>query len=1149
MRNRFKALVLLAGLALLAGSEQSWAQADDTALFSTLVPPNVMLLVDNSGSMTHMVWHPAYDDSATPTCGAYSNGSTYWASGNFTTTQCGKTLTVYIDPNVAGGWVRFSGRYLNWLFSPESNAYNADIQAASNGTYSSCIGGGTYSKYRRARVTAAKDVLREVVCQVNAAGAVRFGMAQFRRPGAGSHTDGGYVRVPADDFLDASQNPNVYTLNGNTQSHGDHIDDAIDELTGESWTPLAESLFQVYTYFMSRNTSDIPLGANLPATQFPKYSYTTSRTAGDGGPFSSSGAPTVPESPVQWECQKNFVLIITDGEPTKDLFTGDGSSEEQGFANFMNLIGDYNPDGENELTVPWGGDGSRYLDDVAMFMNRNDFRPDMTDDQTIDVYTVGFSTSPDANSVLQKTAQVGGGQFYYSTSAEDLAQDIVSILTDIIRKSHTFTASAVPATRTADGGMFYTSSFIPERDSGYWTGSLRAWKMLANGDILGQGDICALDDPDPGECNSGEFLGSAIPFWEAADNVPAPASRNLHTSVLTGTGTSTMRPFKHQLLTSSPANEVTAAHLGVTFPPPVTPAGSVATTADELTGEIVANVRGCRFGTGANGVACIPRNHLLGDIFHSAPVVIPAPRGFQNELSYKQFASNFSDRDRIVVAGSNDGFLRFFEGGYLDTNLNPPRYTVGTGVELFGFMPYGARQNVRELPTDDNARDFYFVDGTPSIADVWLPSAVDGRQVTKSSNEWMTMMVGGLRQGGRSYYAMDVTDPSSSSYPGYLWEWPREDAPASIADYQGESWSEPIITKIRVRVNSDDNNGEGYERWVAIIGGGYDEKSDPNSHATYDPAHLGGRSIVVLDLRSGEILARKKFDPSTSASQEEQDMLYAIPSRPAVYDTDFDGYADLIYIGDLGGNVWKWVIKEIADDIVNGSVGDEDQDANWHFKKFFSAPVYDSGTNFYYKSFYHAPSGTIKSGTLWLAFGSGERSNLPFAGFSSTQDENNRFYSMTDLDPFEKRRFTVPLPTPYPTLGEVDLVDHTDDVTCMDLSNYRGFYFRGREGEKWITQSEIFAYYVLVLSYLPTPPASPCEAGGEAWLYTFKVHCGEGYSNGSTTETRQKIDGKPPVDPKISIGDDANVLIRHETKFKFTKPKISGQALWRELPN
>ena len=64
----------------------------------------------------------------------------------------------------------------------------------------------------------------------------------------------------------------------------------------------------------------------------------------------------------------------------------------------------------------------------------------------------------------------------------------------------------------------------------------------------------------------------------------------------------------------------------------------------------------------------------------------------------------------------------------------------------------------------------------------------------------------------------------------------------------------------------------------------------------------------------------------------------------------------------------------------------EDQD-QWPFTKFFEAPVYDSGTNKYYKSFFHAPSATFYNGTLWVALGSGERMNLPFAGFAGTDEE------------------------------------------------------------------------------------------------------------------------------------------------------------------
>ena len=57
----------LAVCAALLASSAGRAE-DDTALFSVNVPPNVLLVVDNSGSMNNMVWHPDFDPEATYSC-------------------------------------------------------------------------------------------------------------------------------------------------------------------------------------------------------------------------------------------------------------------------------------------------------------------------------------------------------------------------------------------------------------------------------------------------------------------------------------------------------------------------------------------------------------------------------------------------------------------------------------------------------------------------------------------------------------------------------------------------------------------------------------------------------------------------------------------------------------------------------------------------------------------------------------------------------------------------------------------------------------------------------------------------------------------------------------------------------------------------
>ena len=182
------------------------SQAQDSDLFRTQVPPNVVLMVDNSGSMNHVVWHPAYDPEVTNSCACFSGATVYvrggygWSgcgSGDHyippgTYSACGNTREIFIDPIVSadGNRTRWSSHYLNWYFSDAADDYAADIAATQNGTRSGCLTDPsgpnlppTYDRYRRTRTAAAKEVLREVVCQVNAEGDVRFGLAKFYKSG------------------------------------------------------------------------------------------------------------------------------------------------------------------------------------------------------------------------------------------------------------------------------------------------------------------------------------------------------------------------------------------------------------------------------------------------------------------------------------------------------------------------------------------------------------------------------------------------------------------------------------------------------------------------------------------------------------------------------------------------------------------------------------------------------------------------------------------------------------------------------------------------------------------------------------------------------------------------------------------------------
>jgi type IV pilus assembly protein PilY1 len=1160
---------LALGAWLAAGA--SAQTVNDTALFSAVVPPNVMLLVDNSGSMNNVVWHPAYDRNAVNTCAYWADtteynvdptdgdtfpsgsGDTAFRSGTYTIASTGCTTSareIFHDPAVwAKGYdTRWSGHYLNWYFSPANAGYVSAIVATSNGSYSACLGGGTFSLYRRARVTAAQTVLREVICQVNAAGSVRFGLAQFRRVGGGGDPNGGFVAVPINDY-NVGGVPNSYSLNGTTRTHGGHLDYVINDLTGETWTPLAESLFQVYTYFHGRGVTQRP--APAVSGTFPKYSYDTSLSTSStnvGGLYSTASAPTVPDSPVQWDCQKNFVVLITDGESTQDHFAAQTpTNTAQGFASFLSLIGDYNADGEVETGLV--DNGTLYLDDVAKFMHEVDFRPDLANPngipQTIDVYTVGFTTTAAANAALAKTAAVGGGQFYTSNDPDKLANDIVSAVSDIVRKSQSFTAATVPAARTSSGGMFYTSRFVPSNSDGFWEGHLEAWKIDVQGHILDSSGQCALNDPEaPAECSAGAFKSSATPYWDAGAKLRtrSQSSRKLWTSLVDPTLLKSKKVewFRPNLLPTDLALSV-ADIATYNFTPHPVP-----TTVDELRDTIVDTLRGCELGT-AN-VTCVDRAWKLGDLFHSDPVVVPGPPSPLAGAGNYQYRQNFKTRDRRILVGSNDGFLHAFDAGYWDTGATPPAYTTGLGDEVFGFMPYSARVKAKELPRDSGVRDHYMVDGSPRVSDVWFYTNPTVNNQLVDGSEWRTVLVSGMRQGGKQLFALDITNPaatplttcpngrspSDTGYPCYLWEFPRENALAADKAIMGETWSEPVIVKIKVRVDANDNSGAGFDRWVAIVGAGYDPTSNPNDKANYSALSLAGRALLVIDVQTGELIAKKEFDPAGtataltdpasipySAANPERSMHFAFAATPSVYDLDFDGYADVVYAADLGGNIWKWVIEDLGHDSVNSGVKDYDQSSNWDFSLFFKAPSWlNTATGQrWWKSFFYAPTAVLKNNKLWVALGTGERANLGFTGTAGDVD-NNRFYSVLDGDPLNASSVAAPL-------TESDLTDVTALTGCPVISPSKGFFFKAAEGEKFVTPPEAFNYFVLTASYIPTGAATPCTAGGNAKIYGFKITCGEGLFTGPSAATSADdrsvdIGAGLPTSPQITITTDPN---------------------------
>ena len=1180
MPNFMRALapLALASAVLLA---PTFSLSDDSDLFSTTsVAPNVLLLMDNSSTMNTIIFHPNYVPGAAVSCnsatfgswpaaaaGAFDPNTIYYVltnkfytwdgvnppvnRGSSTRTHCGRTRTIYsdskadTDPVLNKRYTRWPGAYLNWYFSAAADVPYLTIAQPNNGFPSSCVGGLSFPKYQRTRMNVAKQILKDVVCEVNLVGQVRFGIATYRDTGAGTNDpNGGYV-------IEEVQVPVSATMASLISS--------IQSLAADTAGPMSETLFQLYTYFMSRNAADLPVGVN-GITVFPEYTYDTS-SAGVGGNYDVGMGQAA--DPVQYSCQKNFVMIISDGDPTKDDFDVENpANTANGFSQYSNLIGDYNADGETEtgaaLVCPTC-ESSLYLDDIAKYMHDNDFRPDFADDQTLDVYTFGFNSSVSSNAMLSKTATVGNGLFFGVNDEAALAQAIIDSLQDIIEKSQSFTAATVPASRTAAGEQIYVSLFTPTSKSPYWNGTLRSYRFTVAGEILSSNGTCALDDLTA-PCNSGGFLPTAThpPYWDAADEMPAPLARNLFVSKLNLFSLPSVANFEH----TSTGGPLAAVDFGVTFPPATPYSGSIATNAEQLTAEIVANVRGCYFGTGANGVACQVRPSVLSDIFHSNPVVVGQPGYGTGEVSALAFRATNVLRDRVIYAGSNGGFMHGFHAGDWQPLAAPPSYDAGTGTELFGFMPWPARQNLRHLPKDTGGRDYYFVDGSPLVADAWLYTLAGQTVKLSAGTEWRTVLTGGMRQGGETYFALDITNPAAvtcplgeigSGYPCLMWEFPKENDAAGVKSTIGETWGEAIVTRIKLSVG-----GNVVDRWVAIVTGGYHPSGDPNDHASYAPAGTKGRSIWIVDLKTGSPIAKRNFNVAGNCTlalaaqgTDETGMCFAIPATPAVFDANDDGYSDTIVVGDLGGNVWKWSIKNVGWHPGYDGKTILDNNAVWPFRKLFRAPAYGTGP-YYYKSFFFPPQGFLQNNVPWFAIGSGERNELLYTGNAGTTADNNRFYVFKDVDIFNA---VLPL---QPVILETNLLDVTSGSVYTDVPAYKGYFIVGNEGEKWVTNVEILSDYLFVGSYIPVPSIDPCQIGGEAYLYRFNARTAQSMVDGtpvSAVDPRAiDLGAGFPTDPRITVGPggDADVIVTKQGGQVITNNAGTlddGTGFWREVNN
>jgi type IV pilus assembly protein PilY1 len=852
--------------------------------------------------------------------------------------------------------------------------------------------------------------------------------------------DGGFVLQPVADLeVPTHRQAIIDTLTGlrDTTVNGVRVIDGN--------TPLSETYYEAFLYFTG---GKVDYGTN---------SISTSRLQDDQSTYIS---------PISHQCQKNYIVYLTDGLPTSDVGANEATRIPRVVAGANCPAGD---DDENDGAC---------MDELAAYMSPldQDLIGTVEGDQSIQTYMIGFGpdVQPNGNFSLDEVAEAGGTESaFVATDSATLSTALGAIFDNLTSDRATFVTPSISVdsfNRAQASSDLYFSLF---KASGrfHWDGNLKKY-AIRNGQIVDKDGDAAV--------TNGFFDTNATSFWSAVadgDEVEqggavallrepntTVAGRKIYTSLVSAN-------------LSDPTNWLTIDENDNDGPNGPFTDALVGTGTD--TGGCSAACREAVLwarGYDVNTAAANDFVRKLGDPLHGQPGVVTY--GF-----YDPVKTPVPDPpDTYVFMPTNDGMLHAFDGR--------------DGRELWAFMPtemlgrLGAlRRNAasaaRSLDEfDDEAVPAFGLDGDVRV--LRLDKNLNGKiEVTNSARTsdrvWLFF---GMRSGGNRYYGVDVTQPDS---PVLLWSIGPDELPGV-----GLTWSPPVVTRVSV---TGDNANDDDEKFVLIFGGGYDYGQETQTYSADDT----GNRVFMVDASSGKRLwfAGGGFDPDTPPDVPPDlplvaagnSMDNAIPSRVTVLDQNGDTFADRMYVGDMGGRIWRFDIINNSDagDLVRGGIFAELGNAG-------SGSPSDADN----RRFYNAPDISLvqKRGEAPfynVAIGSGYRGH-PLDGTTT-----ERFYSLRDSKPFavfsqddyDARTNGVILDT------DTDLVEvSTNPAGSTVTTASKGWKYtlnRNGDGEKVLAEATTVDGVVLFPTYEPVAPGiqDPCAPGSINRVYALTAFAGK----------------------------------------------------------
>ncbi|MCX6554168.1 MAG: PilC/PilY family type IV pilus protein, partial [Candidatus Aminicenantes bacterium] len=733
-------------------------------------------------------------------------------------------------------------------------------------------------------------------------------------------------------------------------------------------TPLARALTYVWNY-LKPNT-----GANYINTS--DWKAVDKDTFGTAEKFQTlPGATHVSPigSPMEYWCQENFAVMITDGEATADSgYMGYGvfSQGSRKTALCGNISSDFTKFDYNRSSypTPWGdtvNDGSEYLTDVAYFLSHQDMFPttriitghwnttqepvtnirnnfydsgtaeadgenlyhesdtdvykEWPGNQNIKTYTVGLCVS---NTVLPKAAKNGGGASFTASNYRDLSDAFLNIITsvELAQQPMTYTTYAAPKQSITGGNYGYVAHFIPRLRT-MWEGHLRRYRLGDDGSFPDN-----IDNPAATVVVGG---ANVVSFqWNAGVILNGRTTARVVYTSKPSSGSWPRLDFM--------GSSITAADLDVT-------SGQVALVKNFIQNFNKAD--GIDANSEYNGL------YRLGETFHFNPQLVGYPLSWKAnfDLSYKSFyeqygAGGAAPRAEVVYAGANDGKLHCFQ--------------ASNGNELWSYVPFAHLKKLKDKLVYNPLKHTYFNDGKSLVKDIKVAKS-DGT-FYNDYRDWKTGLFFGMGIGGRSYCALDVTTPADLKI---LWE-TDEDAETTADGRMGFTEAKPVVV--------DMNGGSTLGNFPAVIlPGGYNACEEKATEMSVLPwQRREGKALYILNADTGALV--KKFiygasltetgNASTGYIETNPGFLTAMTAAPTVLDKNNDGLADVIYLAEsgdyrvantYGGAIWK----------IN-CYGDP---ANWVAQKIYQA---DDG-----QTIFVSPSLAYDNDyRVWVMFGTGRRS-------------------------------------------------------------------------------------------------------------------------------------------------------------------------------